>query len=222
MEKLKHRDTIISFNYDCVIDYALKDYGAGKWNAAVGYGVPVNTRGKKPAKPWIVRGTENWDSPKPSKPESSVQLLKLHGSLHFNVIEGGGKNKPTLNILPNPYSFSNAQSGKFSIIPPESVKDYGRGVFGKIWARAAQSVSKAQTIVLIGYSLPPSDLHSTALFRMCANKVTNLVVVNRDQSVRKRTRSIFQRALDADSRIHSFDTFEEFVKVPRSVWDRPT
>ena len=31
------RDTIISFNYDCVIDHALRKGGEGKWSAQYGY-----------------------------------------------------------------------------------------------------------------------------------------------------------------------------------------
>jgi hypothetical protein len=34
---LAPRDTIISFNYDCVMDNALRENGKGKWSAKYGY-----------------------------------------------------------------------------------------------------------------------------------------------------------------------------------------
>jgi len=44
-EILKRGDEIICFNYDCLIDYTLRDQGAGKWNPRYGYGFKLGARG---------------------------------------------------------------------------------------------------------------------------------------------------------------------------------
>ena len=51
------------------------------------------------------------------------------------------------------------------IIPPESNKRYDEGVFKRIWKQAGQALHRAETVVVIGYSFPPTDSHANALFR---------------------------------------------------------
>jgi hypothetical protein len=50
---LQRRDTIISFNYDCVVDHALRREGNDKWSAKYGYGFP---------RPPLVEGWEVWSA----------------------------------------------------------------------------------------------------------------------------------------------------------------
>jgi hypothetical protein len=45
MQVLNPQYCIISFNYDCVIYYALKWHGSGKWNSHYGYGLSLKRRG---------------------------------------------------------------------------------------------------------------------------------------------------------------------------------
>ena len=47
LNTLRKNDVIISFNYDCVIDYALKRHGKGKWHARYGYGLKLGPRGSR-------------------------------------------------------------------------------------------------------------------------------------------------------------------------------
>ena len=74
--------------------------------------------------------------------------------------------------------------------------------------------------MLIGYSLPPTDLHATALFRTSVKPAAlrSLVVVNPDRDARRRTREVLQRGLSEETRVHSFDSFAEFLALEPSVW----
>lgn len=45
-QRLRVGDDLISFNYDCVLDYALKNHGRGKWNPRYGYGFILGARGR--------------------------------------------------------------------------------------------------------------------------------------------------------------------------------
>lgn len=44
VKHLRARDTVISFNYDCVMDDALRRVGDGKWTARYGYAFPQPSR----------------------------------------------------------------------------------------------------------------------------------------------------------------------------------
>lgn len=56
VERLRANDTIISFNYDCLIDDALRRYGTGKWNPEFGYDFAgYDVEGTKSSMPAIPR-----------------------------------------------------------------------------------------------------------------------------------------------------------------------
>jgi hypothetical protein len=71
----------------------------------------------------------------------------------------------------------------------------------------------------VGYSLPLTDLHSTALLRTSVKNAAlkSLVVVNPDQDG-QRIRSVLQRGLSPETRVLSFDYMHEFVAADRRVW----
>jgi hypothetical protein len=110
----------------------------------------------------------------------------------------------------------------FSIIPPEWHKAYDRGVFARLWHDAAGAINRAQHVVIVGYSLPPTDLHANALFRTSVKKgsLRGIVVANPDPSARRRTRSVLQRAMSSETRVVTIETLAELVALERCVWDR--
>jgi hypothetical protein len=220
VEGMVASDAIISFNYDCTIDYALRDKGTGRWEPHYGYFLPIGKGMKK------IAGEDAW-RPKGQahlKLRDSIRLLKLHGSLNFNVSEkyslAGKLERRSVTLKARPYTKQNGPL-RFSIIPPESAKAYDRGIFQGLWRRASHEIHQASTIVVIGYSFPLTDLHSSALFRVNNPKaIRNLVIVNRDPEARRRTREILRAGINPQTRVHSFDTLQEFIQCPRGVWDR--
>lgn len=206
-------DAIVSFNYDCVMDEALKRFGEGKWNPRYGYGLPLGARGTR------MTGDDDWKPKQPAGQKKTLHLYKLHGSLHFQV---DAKDRPAVHLKKLPYTKLKG-TPKFSIIPPESNKAYDKGIFRELWKRASLAIGKATEIVLIGYSLPQTDLHATALFRTSVkpNALRSLVVVNPDRDARRRTREVLQRGLSDETRVLSFDSFGEFLALEPSVWRQP-
>jgi len=69
--------------------------------------------------------------------------------------------------------------------------------------------------MFIGYSLPPSDMHSTVLFRTSVKHggLDCVVVVNPDSEARRRTREVLQRGIGDKTRVLSFDEFGEFANA---------
>jgi hypothetical protein len=208
---LRRGDAVVSFNYDCLIDYALRENGSEKWNPRYGYGFKLGSQGS------LLTGDKHWAPRDPSTSNDTIKLLKLHGSLHFDI--GGTDDRPRIKLKQRPYT---RQKGnlKFTIIPPEWHKTYDKGAFRTLWQRAVQAISQAEHLVFIGYSLPPTDLHATALFRTSvrSDKLKSLVIINPDREARRRTRAVVQRGLSGKSRVLSFDRFEHFLALDASAW----
>jgi len=212
-QRLKEEDVIVTFNYDCLLDFSLKNHGTGKWNARYGYGFNLGKWGKR------LDGHQFWQPKKPASEGDTVRLFKLHGSLHFDIT--GPEKSSHVHLKQRPYTKQAGTRLRFSIIPPEWMKQFDRGAFGTLWAKASTAIHQARHIVLIGYSLPATDLHSTALFRTSVRRerLNSVVVVNPDRETRRRTRSVLQRGLNPATKVLSFDSLPEFLAVDRSVWE---
>jgi len=207
------RDVLITFNYDCLLDFALKRYGDYKWNARYGYGFNL---GKSRD---LLSGDDFWQPTAPAPQPETIRLFKLHGSLHFQIATTS--TPPGVTLKQRPYTKQSGTKLQFSIIPPEWMKQFDSPAFSRIWSQASNSIHQARHIVLVGYSLPPTDLHSTALFRTSVrrNHLRSLVLVNPDRETRRRTRSVLQRGLTANTVVLSFDSLPEFLAADRTVWD---
>jgi hypothetical protein len=109
---------------------------------------------------------------------------------------------------------------KFMIVPPESAKSYDVEPIGKIMLNAYTSLRAATRVVIIGYSLPPSDQHAEALLRFGIKResLESLVIVNPDQGSRKRLRTALERGIKASTRVHSFDYLSEFAQADPTIW----
>jgi len=220
VEKILHKhDAIISFNYDCVLDYALRDYGGGKWNARSGYCFDGGYWGHN------FKGEAKWQPQKVAGQNDTIKLLKLHGSLHFKIElpqkrqqEKNPNAKPTVELKERPYT---QQYGArvFSIIPPEWNKRFDEGPIGNLWIKAAQEIRRAKNVVVIGYSMPPNDLHSSTLFRTNIGPLKSLVVVNPDKEARKRIRSVFSKGLIRTTKVLSFERFSDFMALDSKIWN---
>jgi hypothetical protein len=208
---LQRNDHVISFNYDCVLDSALRAKGNGKWNARYGYGFNLGPRGGN------LQGEAAWQPDRCGSRDQTIMVHKLHGSLHFQF--GGQDSRKRVKLKQRPYTKQNG-TPRYSIIPPESNKAYDRGGFAQLWKNAALALGRAWHIVVIGYSFPETDLHAGALFRTAikARALRSVVVVNPDPAARARARALLQRGMNADTRVLSFAALSEFLITEPSVW----
>jgi hypothetical protein len=213
VDVLQEEDSIISFNYDCTIDDSLRRHGQGKWNPRYGYFLPL-PKGRRTS-----FGDEYWNPPGDRVEKGrTIRLLKLHGSMHFKEQRDGNR----VMLKNRPYT---KQRGAlhFMIVPPEYDKPaYTKSCFPILWRAAAKELQRATIIVVIGYSVPATDMYASALFRVAVKPegLQSLVVVNPDAEARRRVRDVFKRALSSKTKVFSFSTFEEFSKVDRGLWDR--
>ena len=209
-ERLRHGnnnyepDVIISFNYDCLIDEALKAKAEKRWNAENGYGYSVSS------------GAHYWHThTAPGPPATqSIQLLKLHGSLNWSrkVLQSGRPSK-TLKLRQNPYETANRS--RFEIVPPVWNKAIGTDtILTELWKKARQALADCKVMVVVGYSVPDTDLLSQSLIRVTASEkedaLSHLIVVNPDPSARYKFIDMLRGSLKKKSMVIELNTLKDF------------
>lgn len=156
------RDTIVSFNYDLLVENALDNlgleftYGLPAKDIVWGNGVPSSWREAASA-------------------ASSVQILKLHGSVNWSL--------PFLKARPaqdqEPSDISTAADfrrlidsigvhrdyrallnggDKPFLVPPTWRKEF-EGKLAPVWDLAVDALRTATRIIVLGYSVPSTDQH---------------------------------------------------------------
>jgi hypothetical protein len=95
-----------------------------------------------------------FDGSAKSEGEYQTKVLKLHGSINWAIPK---KARTKIEVMKNYRSVVNAGLIP-QIIPPTWKKD-SRGAFDDIWNQSLKALSDATRVVVIGFSIPPTDLH---------------------------------------------------------------
>lgn len=191
-------DVVISFNYDCLIDAALRDRAKRRWDPdKEGYGFPVH------------HGGPDWCTPEgKGAPKQSITLLKPHGSLNWNI------NGNNVSLEGDPY---NIDSAKDRIVPPTWFKRLDQEPYASVWKRARHEIRKCRALIVIGYSVPPTDLFSRALFKaevsskVQREKLDFLAIANPDRSARQRFVDLVSGGIEHSTRVLEFENFRQLA-----------
>lgn len=204
IKRLQVGDTIVSFNYDCLVDATLasKARAYGRWDPSRSYGYAVTA------------GSQYWGGTPLFRQPRPINLLKPHGSLNWQIAED--KAGTTLSLRQDPYSGSS--SGR--IIPPLAKKEISTEPYQSVWTGARDALVTAKALVVIGYSAPDVDPLSQALIRLHTAggrpALRSLVLVDPSRDVRDRFRVLCQGAMRPGSTsIHEFDLLEQLAKALR-------
>jgi hypothetical protein len=198
---LRKEDAVISFNYDVLIDEALSRLATGIWLADRGYGFKIKD------------GTSSWSAkstPGAFPTKTYLRLLKPHGSLHWADIDGA---KKQLRLDTDAYGSRGARE---NIIPPT----WDKGILGEwpwkpVWQEASAMLQSTRCLIVIGYSVPQTDLTSQALIRssLSGGSLRLLVVANPDPRARGRVIDLARGAIDSRTRILELDSLREFAQL---------
>jgi hypothetical protein len=198
-------DALISFNYDCLIDRSLRDVGKRKWDAGSGYGVTAGGD--------VDAWRDHAGTGRP--PVKRLQLLKLHGSLNWEVDANGG-----LSLLTNEYMPRSEDD--LCIVPPLWQKSFDDAPFHDIWLAARERLTTTKALLVIGYSLPVTDVYTQALMRIDVQDLDFLLIANPDPSARSRIRRAVRSALSTSTRIVELDDFAAVARLLEPTASAPT
>jgi|GEM_PF-5616402 len=183
-------DTVITFNYDCLIDASLRDVAKRKWDPATGYGVEASG------------SLDAWTdhTGKGRFPVKRLSLLKLHGSMNWQVEDG------RLHLLPDAYSPRSEDD--LCIVPPLWQKSFDDPPFHDVWLAAREQLTATKALLVIGYSLPLTDVYTQAMLRIDVQKLDFLLIANPDPEARGRIRRVLSSAITTSTRVVELEDME--------------
>lgn len=194
--------TIITFNYDVALDYALHLN-----EIPITYCLDPNDIG------------EGW------------KLIKLHGSVNWGYTDdeedgiyawsigkflsskgiGQADNSPILigSLLRKEINEEGkAIKGPFIVPPSWSKREFHKKI-EPVWEAAADALADAEAIYVIGYSLPPTDIFFRYLFSLATfseASIRHFWVFNPDPDVKERFEELLGPGLKTDNRFKFFET----------------
>jgi hypothetical protein len=166
VSRLKPDDTVVSLNYDIVIDNTLLNFGR-----PVNYGVPIRSGMERP-----LAGHWRWEPYRLLG--DSCPLYKPHGALNWLFRRACQKLDVTAGMKSTHYIFSDPalicpecdSCYEALIVAPTMFKSYSNLILAEIWRAVEDRLANTGEVVFVGYSLPDADVHlrcilMRALFR---------------------------------------------------------
>jgi hypothetical protein len=156
---LSSEDTVISLNYDTLLDSALVRRG---WNPKTGYRLGGGNRKVE----WKPRQNDSGGH------LSGVSLLKLHGSINWFVRGNYGSlskifgSKPVRVTAPRRNDIAKHIR---QIVPPVYGKIFEHPHWRGLWTKAFKDLCSAEVFIVIGCSLIDTDFHLRALLSRVVN-----------------------------------------------------
>ena len=180
------RTPLVTFNYDTLVEAAVQSHEITDWASDPRYS-RISAGDILDHVPPLPPGRWGPDI------HSSFRLLKLHGSLDW-WWSSGDQTAATLVRAPMFGGFGLAAQvedahlarqlvGKTRfIVPPMAMKSsyYANPVTRDLWRRAGSAIGNADRVVLLGYSLPLTDLAVGGMIIDHINPEASVTIVNRD------------------------------------------
>lgn len=211
LSKLEKHDTIVTFNYDVLIEHSFGK--SALWTPRDGYGTGVHGITNAWCQRWF---TERRIS---DRTRAKVQLLKLHGSVNWTQYKSG-----QVRLKDRPFVVRTREHKtvfeKVCILPPGLNKRIDKLPYSRLWREARLRLERCKTLVIIGYSLPEADLLARGLFaevvrlRVARNQyLRQLHLADPNSSVKERFVELFVPALNAQSKIFRYKDIDEFSRA---------
>jgi hypothetical protein len=196
-------DTLITLNYDTLLDSALVRQG---WNPKTGYCLGGGKR------------KVNWgpNQERITTTFKSLHLIKLHGSINWFV--KGSFSDLSAVFSKKPVRVENPRKNEIKgyirqIVPPIYGKFFGHDHWRDLWAEAFQSLCQSEILVVIGCSLVDTDFHLRALLSRVSkcrkeegNPFKEAILVDRAK-VRKKWARILKGSLLTKANFPNFGAF---------------
>lgn len=183
------QDVFISFNYDCLLDEAMQ-LAKRRWRPDRGYGFNISL------------GLERWQDHdgRGPLPDPGIRLLKPHGSLNWGQ---------DAELLDDPYRGDRA----LRIVPPLWQKDFSEEPYAAIWTEARRVLGSVKALIIVGYSLPETDVYTQALLRIDVGELDFLCIANPDKAARTRIKAVLRSSLNSKTHVLELDEFKDLANL---------
>jgi hypothetical protein len=198
LAQLNDGDVVITTNYDCLVERCL--FAQHKWSPRDGYGFDVSLTTVQPGDTPLRRTTS---LPGRLQVPSAVTVLKLHGSIGWTRLShrfgpklgrlddylraprlflsidllrpfGSALGVP-LHDENEPHPHGGLAGDEAMILPTHLKRTEGRE-FWSVWSKAADALTRASSVTVIGSSLPAADHALRVLFNPVRTRLLNGVV----------------------------------------------
>jgi hypothetical protein len=176
--RLWHRRgvTVVNFNYDTLVESSVSALDPPHANGDIVAEMLTHL-----PRSWVP--TLGGDGPVPT-----FRLLKLHGSVNWFWSPDDRTGDTLCRVGYSPVAAGDARAalaGKEPfIVPPLAAKSpfYSLGVIRQLWSDAADALAAADRVIVLGYSVPLTDLATTTMLSQCVNPEAEWDVVNPDSA----------------------------------------
>ncbi|MBU0515656.1 MAG: SIR2 family protein [Proteobacteria bacterium] len=206
----------ISLNYDILIDNALtRMYD----DVDLDYGVEFTN----------FQRVDDW---RPPRPDKSVNLLKLHGSLNWLYCPTCAsltitpKDKAVSTLVDHPIECDDCGSNMVPIvIPPTFFKVMSNYFLQTIWRKAEGVLLETERLIFCGYSFPDADIHIRYLLKRVEinrNDTPEVFIINchehKDEHEKGIEENRYRRFFSRKDRIHYLtNSFEDFCEQGEEI-----
>lgn len=221
-KSLNPGDTVISFNYELLMDYALHNLHNPKlnWQFSSGYGLSCRQ----------LNGHVDLDNNDHDNGVSNARLLKLHGSLNWLFCPSCGQlyayehsdtkgNSAIINGMANMVKCATehcCQRLSRVIIPPTLMKNYQSIPFiPDLWRQAREALQGAKEIIVIGYSFPTTDFRSNWMFRKAMvhnNLLEKVIIIDTAEGYQLETLLAKHRSIFRKDELEFYHTISEYTE----------
>lgn len=209
--KLEHGDSIITLNYDLIVDHSLL-----RRRGELNYSIDSTK---------ILFPKENFEV------NSGILIYKLHGSMNWLICKNDKCKKISIYLekmaqyAEDPNADTNLKCKECScnlqriIVPPRWDKEQSYSdILNSIWIKASQTLHEANVVNVIGYSLPESDIYARYLLASALkqNPFLDINIINSNQKIQDKYREFL-----SDSNIDKLDqryqqflcTFKKYIEA---------
>lgn len=238
---IKASDTILSFNWDLLLDNIFERRKILKPSYMEGESPPQSIKNKVGNNQYYkmvyelsaLKGCVRYSNVSPPYERydnSKGYYLKLHGSIDWlycsnKSCKGFGKSFPVLNYHKTHFCSECNKELDYLIIPPVLNKQYNTYPFiDKIWNIASREIETAKKIIIWGYSLPNTDFYSDWLLRQARDSIEELILINPEYIINSKNEkkewnyefinkffNIFKPNLNRTDKKFKFDMYEYFT-----------
>lgn len=141
-----------------------------------------------------------------SLPEAVDSLAQAACSFNWKLSSGGG-----FELLTDEYA--RRAEDELLIVPPLWQKSFDQEPYPQVWLEARRVLSSIRALLVVGYSLPETDVYTQALLRMDIGDLEFLCVVNPDSAARSRVTNALRSAISIGTYVVELERLEDLARV---------